>query len=537
MSNSPDEQTDAADEADAVARALATFSRAELAAPLDAVRGYIDLLIEDAARQHYDDYAEDLGKMKAAGERLAGLVDGVTSLEAGSDVVARSSRWRHDLRTPIAAILGYGDLLAEQARDDDREPFAETLDRLLDAARRLLEQVDAFVGAARSSSVQPSGAGSTEPSATRARHDAVEAIRAILVRPPDLQPVVTGSILVVDDDPSNLDLLSRRLDRDGHAVTALTSGQAALDWIETHPVDLVLCDLIMPGLTGIDVLSRLRAREETRVTPVIVISGLDEAEGAIRCIEAGADDYLSKPVDAILLRARINAALERKRLRDRDVAITRRLQAEQTRAEDLLHAMLPRSIVERLRGGETVIADHFDAATILFCDIVGFTGLSARLTAGETLDILNAIFSAFDRLAAEAGVEKIKTIGDGYMVAGGLPEARPDHAAAVAGMALRMPAIIDALGDEFDMPLSIRVGLDTGPVAAGIIGRNKFSYDVWGDTVNTASRMEHHGVPGRVHITGATRQALGTLHEYDVLAPVRVKGKGLMQTYLIRMPA
>ena len=356
----------------------------------------------------------------------------------------------------------------------------------------------------------------------------------MLVRPTDPQPLVTGEIVIVDDDPSNRDLLDRRLTRDGHTVSTMPSGEAALAWMEDHPVDLVILDLIMPGLNGVEVLQRLRARAETRLTPVIIISGLDESEGATRCIEAGADDYLAKPVDAVLLRARINAALERKRLRDREMAIARRLQAEQERAEGLLRNMLPLSVVKRLRNGETSIADRFDCATILFCDIVGFTALASRLTPDGTLDVLNAIFSEFDGLAAEAGVEKIKTIGDAYMVAGGLPELRDDHAAAVAGMAVRLPGAVRDVSARFDLDLTVRIGMDTGPVAAGIIGHDKFSYDVWGDAVNTASRMEHHGVPGRVHITEATRRALGDRFSYEVLAPLEVKGKGQMQTFLIR---
>lgn len=522
-----------ADRDDTVARALDAFMRAEFAAPVDVVGGYIGLLIEDAERSRHADYADDLGKMKAAHERLGGMIErsieqGVAGL--GPDLAAGSGKLRHDLRTPIAAILGYGELLAEQARDDGFVAFVETADMMLEAARRLLGQVDAFVESIRAEAGHPAaatGAGMAHP-------EAVAAIRAVLVRPPDLQPVVTGEILVVDDDAGNVDLLTRRLTRDGHAVTSMTSGEDALRWAEDHPVDLVLLDLIMPGLNGVEVLRLLRGREETRLTPVIIISGLDEADGAIRCIEAGADDYLSKPVDAVLLRARINAALERKRLRDREIAMTRRLQAEQERAEALLRNMLPASVVERLRGGETEIADHFDAATILFSDIVGFTALAAILPPGQTLDILNTIFSEFDRLAVSFGVEKIKTIGDAYMAAGGLPEARADHAAAIVAMALRLPAVVEAVSKRIEQPLTVRIGIDTGPVAAGIIGSDKFIYDVWGDAVNTASRMEAHGVPGRIHITEAVRAALGTAYAYEPLTPLDIKGKGVMQTYLIR---
>ncbi len=539
MRSLADQQADI-DQDDPLARALASYMRAELEAPVDAVGGYIDLLIEDAERSGFAAYAPDLDKMRGARGRLGALIDGIVTADLkalGEDLTSQSNKLRHDLRTPIASILGYGELLAEQARDDTNEAFAETIDGMLEAARRLLGQVDTFVETVRAragGSESPGTASAPDQAQALSRREAVETIRAVLVPQPDTQPAVTGEILVVDDDPSNVDLLIRRLTRDGHEVTGLTSGEAALAWVETHPVDLVLLDLIMPGLNGVEVLRALRAREETRLTPVVIISGLDEADGAIRCIEAGADDYLSKPVDAVLLRARINAVLERKRLRDREIAITQRLQVEQERAEALLRNMLPVSVVERLRGGETTIADTFAAATILFCDLVGFTAMSAHRPPSDTLDLLNTIFSAFDRLTADHGVEKIKTIGDAYMAAGGLPEAKSGHVEAIAAMALSMPRVVKAISQQFRTPLTVRIGIDTGPVVAGIIGTDKFLYDVWGDTVNTASRMEHHGTPGRVHITEQMRTALGDRYEYDVLAPIAVKGKGIMQTYLIR---
>ena len=512
-----------------VDRALAAFARTELTAPVVAIDGFIDLLFEEAEKANLSSYMADLGRMRDAATRVSGLIEDLIAGGEEQLLAGLPRKLRHDLKTPLSSVLGYGDMLGEEAGLDGHENFVGLIDGLLQAARRLLAHIDASAGPL----TLTKGEG-PETGAAAARRSAAEAIRAVLVRPAETQPIVTGEIVVVDDDPSNRELLDRRLSRDGHTVSTMPSGETALAWMEDHPVDLVILDLIMPGLNGVEVLRRMRAREETRQTPVIIISGLDESDGAIRCIEAGADDYLSKPVDAVLLRARISAALERKRLRDREVAIARRLQAEQERAESLLRNMLPESVVARLRAGESTIADRFDCATILFCDIVGFTGLASRLAPDAILDVLNAIFSAFDSLAAEAGVEKIKTIGDAYMVAGGLPEWRDDHAAAVAAMAIRLPEAVREVSARIGCDLTVRIGIDTGPVAAGIIGHHKFSYDVWGDTVNTASRMEHHGVPGRVHITEATRLALGDRYDYEPLSPLEVKGKGIMNTFLIR---
>jgi adenylate cyclase len=524
--------------ADQLAKALASFVRAEFEAPVHVVAGFVDLLIEDARQSGMNGYLPDLDRIKTASNRLdalvVGLLDGSNDSLAFAhrEIDAVSSKLRHDLRTPITAILGYGELLSEEARDNGHEGLCGTLDGMVEAARRLLEQIDAMVDLLRAHDLavpDPDEEAAESPKLQQA----VAAIRAVLFDQQVLQPKTVGRILVIDDSVSNLDLLSRRLSRDGHAVELCESGEAALALLQAERFDLILLDLIMPGMNGIDVLRHLRADETTRQIPVVMISAMDEVDGAVRCIEAGADDFLSKPLNPILLRTRINAALERKLLRDRDAAITARLEAERERSESLLRNVLPASIVERLRQGETVIADHYDDVSILFCDLVGFTAVAARLTPGKTQKLLNDIFSEFDRLAARNGLEKIKTIGDSYMVAGGLPQPLPGHAVLVADMALQLPAVVWAITERMGEPLHIRLGIHTGPVVAGIIGTHKFVYDVWGDTVNIASRMEHHGVPGRVHISQATRLALGDRYSFEALPPMDIKGKGVMETFLI----
>jgi adenylate cyclase len=282
----------------------------------------------------------------------------------------------------------------------------------------------------------------------------------------------------------------------------------------------------MPGMSGFEVLCRLKADAGTRHVPVIMISALDELDSTVRCIEAGAEDYLPKPFNPVLLRARIGASVEKKRLLDE-------LRGEKERSEALLLNILPRTIVERLRQGETVIADHIPEATILFSDLVDFTSLAARCSAEETVALLADIFCRFDDLAARHGLEKIKTTGDGYMLAGGLPEARADHAMAVAEMALAMLDAVETAGGIVGERLQLRIGLNTGALIAGVLGTHKFVYDVWGDTVNTAKRMESYGLPGHVHVSAATRQALGDAFRFEPRGALDVKGKGSMETYFL----
>jgi class 3 adenylate cyclase len=181
-----------------------------------------------------------------------------------------------------------------------------------------------------------------------------------------------------------------------------------------------------------------------------------------------------------------------------------------------------------------VIADHYDTVSVLFADIVGFTERSLILAADELVALLDQIFSAFDRLADAAQVDKIKTIGDAYMVAGGLPEPRPDHLQAVARMALAMRDEVAAIAEQTGLGwLAVRIGIDSGPVVAGVIGRRKFIYDLWGDTVNTASRMESHGLPGQIQVTDRVAAALGPGFTLRSRGASDVKGKGSMTTFLL----
>jgi adenylate cyclase len=180
-----------------------------------------------------------------------------------------------------------------------------------------------------------------------------------------------------------------------------------------------------------------------------------------------------------------------------------------------------------------VIADRVAEATILFCDLVGFTTVSQDLPAERTIDFLSRIFSDFDRLAAEQGVEKIKTIGDAYMVAAGIPEAQTDHAERIAALAPRMLEAVAGVAAATALELQARIGVHTGPITAGVIGTHKFVYDVWGDTVNTASRMESQSLPGRIQVSAATRAALGNRFQLEPRGLIEVKGKGMMETYFL----
>ncbi|MFM9264774.1 adenylate/guanylate cyclase domain-containing protein [Tychonema sp. BBK16] len=342
-----------------------------------------------------------------------------------------------------------------------------------------------------------------------------------------------SSVLVVDDNEVNRDLLARRLQRQGHAVTVAEDGLQALELMRSEPFDLVLLDIMMPQMNGYQVLENLKADEKLRHIPVIMISAVDDIDSIVRCIELGAEDYLSKPFNPVLLKARISACLEKKRLRDQEQAYSQELAEEKEKSERLLLNILPQAIAERLKQGETTIADSFSDVTVMFADLVGFTKLSTHLSPAELVELLNRIFSEFDELADRYELEKIKTIGDAYMVVGGLPTPSENHAEAIASMAIDIQAAIAKIRTKGDQPLSIRIGINTGPVEAGVIGTKKFTYDLWGDTVNIASRMESLGVPGGIQVTVTTYERLRDKYIFEERSLLQVKGKGDMTTYLL----
>jgi adenylate cyclase len=209
------------------------------------------------------------------------------------------------------------------------------------------------------------------------------------------------------------------------------------------------------------------------------------------------------------------------------------LRAEQEKSERLLLNILPETIADRLKQGQSNIADGFAQVTILFADIVGFTEISSRTSPQELVELLNKIFSAFDHLTDRYGLEKIKTIGDNYMVAGGLPVSCANHAESIAEMALEMQQEIMKFSDKTGQPLQIRIGINTGPVVAGVIGTKKFIYDLWGDAVNTASRMESQGIPGKIQVSDSTYKLLCDKYVLNRRGTIDIKGKGEMTTYFL----
>src|SRR5436190_2937839 len=341
-------------------------------------------------------------------------------------------------------------------------------------------------------------------------------------------------ILIVDDNEDNRYTLQLLLETDGHErIASAASGSEAIALIEKEKFSLVLLDLMMPDMNGDEVLKQIKSDPDKRDIPVVMISADTDVEKVSRCIELGADDYLPKPFNPTILRARIGAALRRHSLRALENEYVGKIETEKRHSENLLRNILPVEIATRLRNGESNIADHFDDATVVFADVVGFGKITARMKAYEIVGCLNQLFSEFDKLAEDAGIEKIKTIGDNYMAVSGVPTPRSNHARMAAKFALDMVAATGRLRSRLPVPFPIRVGLHSGPVMAGVIGTRRFAYDVWGDTVNIAARIEAASQPNRVLASAATAKALGRDYNCDGPHTIDTKEGRVLEAFFV----
>ena len=507
-------------------RTTAAQLRHDLRTPFNQIIGYSEMLIEDAEASNNEFVLNNIAPILKDAHQLLSLIDEILDPHAQRPSQERLNR---DLLFPLSHLLSHVERVVHMATQRGQQDIIADVERILEAVRRLDQIVSS--GAVNRALI------STRDVPAPAPVMLVPTQQTLTSASPKPKTVTaltdTGKILVVDDNESNRNMLSRRLQRQGHTVHLAENGRRALEMLREQDFDLVLLDVMMPEMDGYQVLEHLHADDKLRGLPVVMISALDQLDTAVKSIELGAEDYLPKPFNPVLLRARIGACLEKKRLRDRERAYMKKLRSEQERSEQLLLNILPRPIAERLKEGQRTIADIFPDVTVLFADLVGFTRMSEQLPPTELVAMLNKIFSMFDQLAEKHGLEKIKTIGDEYMAASGLPMPRADHAEAMAEMALDMLAVIERFNAKRNRGVRIRIGMNCGPVTAGIIGTKKFAYDLWGDTVNIASRMESHGIANAVQVTEATYKRLRHKYAFQRRGIIHVKGKGALCTYFL----
>ena len=351
--------------------------------------------------------------------------------------------------------------------------------------------------------------------------------------------ILKAKILIVDDQQANVVLLERTLSGAGYVrVTSTLDPSAVCGLHAEHRYDLIVLDLQMPGMDGFQVMEGLKPIEKDGYLPVLVITA--EPGHKLRALRSGAKDFISKPFEVAEVLTRVHNMLEVRLLH---VAIRRKnvelkklfdqVVAERKVSERLALHVSPDSIAARLQARPDVMADGFEDVTVLIADIVGFSELAPAESPERLALLLDEIFTSFDGLVKERDLRKIKTLGNSYMAAGGVPVPSSDHPARAAHLSLDMVDALARFNERSGHSLQVRIGIATGAVVAGVIGRRLYVYDVWGDAVHTAGRMESHGVAGRVQLAESTRRRLGEPFLLEERGALEVEGKGELKTWFV----
>ncbi|MEO0444701.1 MAG: adenylate/guanylate cyclase domain-containing protein [Verrucomicrobiota bacterium] len=335
-----------------------------------------------------------------------------------------------------------------------------------------------------------------------------------------------AKVLLVDDNPINLSLLHETLENEGYEILVAQDGSEALRTASMAKPDLILLDVNMPGSDGFETCRLLKSKPETKDIVVIFLSGRDAVDDRLQGFRLGAVDYICKPFEHQELVSRVNVHIQLKQARSGFLRLQRQ-------SDSLLENIFPVSIVERLRSDRGSVVDYFPEATILFCDLVGFTEFCSDHSPETIYSHLSGVFSLIDRLVQEHSLEKIKTIGDAYMIASGVPDEREDHADAMADLALDLLRAAREHEAEGGFSTQMRIGIHSGAVVAGVIGEKRLAYDLWGDTVNLAQRMEANGFDGKIHVSAATRKRLSSRFLVEKRGLIDIKGKSFMETFFL----
>jgi adenylate cyclase len=353
--------------------------------------------------------------------------------------------------------------------------------------------------------------------------------------------ILKASILIVDDQDANVLLLERMLQGAGYAsVSSTTHPEQVCELHRQNRYSLIILDLQMPAMDGFQVMATLKEIETDGYLPVLVITA--QPDHKLRALQAGARDFVSKPFDLPEVLMRVHNMLEVRLLNLESKKLYNQVAAEQQVSERLLLNVLPQAIAERLKarsiasagGFPEIIADGFPEATILFAGLHDFSRLTENMAAPELVSLLNDVYSGFDTIVQKLGLEKIKIAGESYMIAAGVPTPRPDHAEAIAEAALALQQEIAQHDAPSAETFCLRIGVNTGPVVAGVIGHTKFCYDVWGETVNTAWHMETYGAPGRIQVNETTHARLRDKYLFEDRGEFYVKEKGVLKTYFLQ---
>jgi adenylate cyclase len=523
-------------------QALWADLRHELRTPLDAIIGYSVLLLGGTDDLGQADFISNLNLIHSAGHQLREIINDLleTNKYASGDVVfnlaSLIANLHYKVRIPIDDVIGVSETLLENAAAQGRLDLIADLKKMQSAAEYVHSYINEIIDFGKiDAGLKKSGAEDSERLSLI--NSVMISLRGLAQDSAAITGYESGSILVVDDNGINRDLLSRYLERQGHAVQVAHNGRQALEMIAADAFDLVLLDITMPGLTGYEVLQHLKHSETWRDLPVIMISALDEMDSVIRCIELGAEDYLPKPFNPVLLRNRVGAFLERKRLRDIKIEQQRQLQ-ELNNALELRNRFIRQTfgsylsdeIVDTiLEKGGLKIGGEKRRATILMADLRGFTSLSERLPAEDVVAMINIYLETMTEIIQKYQGTIDEFIGDAILVIFGAPIRRPDDPRRAVACAVEMQlamTTVNARNRQSGYPeVALGIGINTGEVVVGNIGsQRRIKYAVVGRAVNLTARIESYTVGGQIFISESTLSECGDICRIDTAIQVMPKG-------------
>ena len=490
----------------------------DLKNPINAMIGYSEFIIEEIESDDYIIHISDVNSIYSSCKDIYNRLEkSFVALEKINFIEQSDLDFFHyEIRTSLCSVIGLIELINEKnkdAGDSSRTEFSDCIDNIYTSCKTMLQIIEKTNNYFKENIEQ----------VVEENYDDATSNKLIKLKK------YQGKILIIDDDITNSKLLEKILKKLDHETEIANNGSSALSLIKNDKFDLILLDIIMPDINGIEMLQKIKENDNYYDTPIIMLTALDDLESIVDCINLGATDYITKPIDKILLNARINNCLEKKSYRDKERKYIERIKKEEKKTNTLLLNIMPENIADRLKEGEKNIADRYENVTVLFADISGFTKYSSEIAPKIIVEELNNIFSFFDDLVDKYNVEKIKTIGDNYMIASGLPDNNDNHAQDIIKLAIDMHNELP----KIDKNLSLKIGINSGEVVAGVIGKRKFIYDLWGDTVNVASRMEMYGENDKIHVSANTYNLVKDKFKFSRKNTIDIKGKGKMDTYFL----
>jgi adenylate cyclase len=499
--------------------------RHELRTPINGILGYTEMVLEEADGAPF---VPDLTRIQEAGRRLLALVDEILSpdaLESGGsgDLEKVGDRIRADLRTPVNAVIGYSEMVMEAAEEEGRSDLIPDLERVRSAGRRLLELSEDIVQASR---LTPGPGG--DSAANGALDKTSELTREVLAK---LRPLAhtssriegEGRILVVDDNAMNRDLLSRGLARAGYIVAEARDGAQALTLLEDQEFDVVLLDLIMPVMDGVETLTRIRDNGRLEDLPVVMLSSLDELDSVVRCLELGAEEYLVKPVPGPVLEARVAANVDLRKMRGLARTYQERLRSDEHFIDGLLAGGFPARFADRVRQGDRQVHENYPEVTALCC-VFG----KGAFDPGA----IRPLYEMVEALAADMGIGVILWRPGRFLALAGTPGEEEGHPGRMAGLALALREKLDGA----DTGLPFRIGIHTGPGGGGILGEGSFRFELWGEAVELAEGAGLQAPASGIVVTPTTYGELREVFTFEPKGIVEVPGRGQMRMYLLGEP-